>query len=83
MGLGQCADLRGGLGKKEGVVILRGGLIPQCTLCLGNSENTILENYWFYIIVFLFMILVFEVFDEICWNIFFVFSNSEGAIAIA
>ena len=33
---GQFADLRvGGLGKKEGVgvVFLRGGLIPQCTLC--------------------------------------------------
>ena len=33
-GLGQFADLRGGgLGKKEGVVFLRGeGLIPQCPL---------------------------------------------------
>ena len=33
-GLGQFADLRGGLGKKEGgVVFWRGRLIPQCTLC--------------------------------------------------
>ena len=31
-GLGQFADLRGGLAEKEGVVFLRGGLIPQCTL---------------------------------------------------
>ena len=31
-GLGQFADLRGGLAQKEGVVFLRGGLIPQCTL---------------------------------------------------
>ena len=34
--LGQFADLRveegGGLGKKEGVVLLRWGLTPQCTL---------------------------------------------------
>ena len=28
-GLGQFADLRGGLVEKEGVVFLRGGLIPQ------------------------------------------------------
>ena len=33
-GLGQFADLRGGLGKKEGLVFLKeGGLIPQCKLC--------------------------------------------------
>ena len=30
-GLGQFVNLRGGLGKKEGVVFLR-GLMPQCTL---------------------------------------------------
>ena len=34
--LGQFADIRGGLGEKEGVVLLGGGggLIPQCTLWL-------------------------------------------------
>ena len=33
-GLGQFVDSRGGgLGKKEGAVFLRGGLIPQCLLC--------------------------------------------------
>ena len=33
--LGQLADLRGGdLGRKRVVVFLRGGLTPQCTLCL-------------------------------------------------
>ena len=33
-GFGHFADLRRGLGKKEGVVFLRGGgLIPRCTLC--------------------------------------------------
>ena len=31
-GLGQFADLRGGLAEKEGVISLRGGLIPQGTL---------------------------------------------------
>ena len=31
-GLGQFADLRGGLAEKKEVVFLRGGLIPQCTL---------------------------------------------------
>ena len=31
-GLGQFADLSGEFGKKEGVVFLRGGLKPQCTL---------------------------------------------------
>ena len=30
--LGQFADLTEGLAKKRGVVFLRGGLIPQCTL---------------------------------------------------
>ena len=29
--LGKFADLRG-VGKEEGMVLLRGGLIPQCTL---------------------------------------------------
>ena len=31
-GLGQFGDLRGGLAENEGVVFLRAGLIPQCTL---------------------------------------------------
>ena len=31
-GLEQFADLKGGLDKKEGVVFLGEGLIPQCTL---------------------------------------------------
>ena len=32
-GLGHSANLKGGLGKKEGAVFLRAGVIPQCTLC--------------------------------------------------
>ena len=31
-GGGEFADLRGGLARKRGVVFLRGGLIPRCTL---------------------------------------------------
>ena len=34
--LGQFANLRGCLARKKGVVFLRGGLIPQCTLCGGG-----------------------------------------------
>ena len=31
-GLGQFADLRGGLARKRGGGVFEGGLIPQCTL---------------------------------------------------
>ena len=31
-GYGQFADLKGGLGKKEGGGVFEEGLIPQCTL---------------------------------------------------
>ena len=31
--LGEFADLRRGLSKKEGGGVFEGGLIPQCTLC--------------------------------------------------
>ena len=45
-GLGQLADLRGGLERKKGVVFLRKGrLIPQCTLC----KFSVLLNYAFMI----------------------------------
>ena len=37
--LGQFANLRGCLARKKGVVFLRGGLIPQCTLCGGDSPH--------------------------------------------
>ena len=45
-GLGQFADLRGegGLGKKEGVLFLRGGLIPQCTLCNSDNFRELIQN---------------------------------------
>ena len=46
-GLGQCADLRG-LGKKEGLVFFRGGLIPQCTLwdIIGNLRSNLISRSW-------------------------------------
>ena len=34
-GLGQFADLRGGLGKKDRGSVYEGGLIPWCTICSG------------------------------------------------
>ena len=38
--LGQFADLRGGVGKKEGSGVFDGGggLIPQCTLCFLSGQ---------------------------------------------
>ena len=42
-GLGQFANLGGGLGEKEGMVFLRGRLIPQCTLWR-NDKAYINEN---------------------------------------
>ena len=30
-----------GFGEKDGLVFLRGGLIPQCTLCHGRKKNNV------------------------------------------
>ena len=43
-GLGLFANLRGGLGKKEGVVFLRGVLRPKCTLWTTSLSNVIDRN---------------------------------------
>ena len=43
-GLGQFADLRGELGRKEGGGVFEGALIPQCTLCLVNRRKNIHDS---------------------------------------
>ena len=62
-GLGQFADLNGGLARKKEAVFLR-GLIPQCTLCTQNlviSAKSTLKLVKIYSTVYIYQFVLFYI----------------------